>query len=61
MTATATPTASSKRSVHRRSPARHWLAQNAPLVLSFVILAITLFAWVFFYYRQLGRFPTAST
>ena len=47
----------SKRRTSRRSPARHWLVQNTPLVLSFVILAITLSAWIFFYYGQLGRFP----
>lgn len=40
-----------------RSPARHWLVQNTPLVLSFAILAMTAAAWAFFYYRQLGRLP----
>ncbi len=55
--ATAAPAPVSKRPKSRRSPARHWLVQNTPLVLSFVILAFTLSAWIFFYYGQLGRFP----
>jgi hypothetical protein len=51
----------STRRTSRRSPARHWLVQNTPLVLSFVILAITLSAWVFFYYGSSAGSPTAST
>jgi len=45
--------------VRRRSAGRHWLVQNTPLLLSFVILAATVLVWVFFYYRQLGRLPDA--
>lgn len=41
----------------RRSAQRHWLAQNTPLLLSFVILVAVVLVWVFFYYRQLSRFP----
>lgn len=41
----------------RRSARRHWAVQNTPLLLSFAILGLTAAAWVFFYYRQLGRFP----
>ena len=57
MTATPATAPASQPPTSRRSPARHWLVQNTPLVLSFVILAITLSAWVFFYHGQLGRFP----
>jgi ribose transport system permease protein len=40
-----------------RSPRRHYVAQNAPLLLSFVILAVTVVGYVAFYVNQLGRTP----
>lgn len=40
-----------------RSPGRHFVEQNAPLLLSVVMLAGTVVAYISFYHRQLGRFP----
>jgi ribose transport system permease protein len=42
----------------RRSPWQHFLIQSAPLLLAETILALTLVAWLIFYYRQLGGLPT---
>jgi ABC-type glutathione transport system ATPase component len=64
---TATPRASGDATRRRRRsrsagrpvaarPVTGW-CRTRPLVLSFVILAITLSAWIFFYYGELGRFP----
>jgi ribose transport system permease protein len=43
---------------HRRKPWQHFLIQSAPLLLAETILALTLVAWLIFYYRQLDSLPT---
>ena len=49
----------SEATVHRRhSRWRHFVIQSAPLLLAETILALTLVAWLIFYYRQLGGLPT---
>ena len=45
------------RGYRRRSGWRHFTVQSAPLLLAGIILALTLIAWIFFYYRELNRFP----
>jgi ribose transport system permease protein len=40
-----------------RSARRHYVAQNAPLLLSIVILVATVIGYVAFYVHQLGRTP----
>src|SRR3954466_3460732 len=42
----------------RRSRWRHFMIQSAPLLLAQTILALTLVAWLIFYYRQLDTLPT---
>src|SRR3954463_11949465 len=42
----------------RRSRWRHFVIQSAPLLLAETILALTLVAWLIFYYRQLDTLPT---
>src|SRR3954466_4052539 len=42
----------------RRRPWQHFLIQSAPLLLAETILALTLVAWLIFYYRQLDPLPT---
>jgi ribose transport system permease protein len=45
------------RGYRRRSAWRHFTVQSAPLLLAGIILALTLIAWIFFYYRELNKFP----
>ena len=42
----------------RLSRWRHFTVQSAPLLLAVTILLLTLFAWIFFYYRDQDAFPT---
>src|SRR3954470_22970560 len=42
----------------RLSRWRHFTVQSAPLLLAVTILLLTLFAWIFFYYRDQDTFPT---
>src|SRR4051812_12841272 len=43
----------------RQSRWRHFVIQSAPLLLAETILALTLVAWLIFYYRQLDSLPTS--
>jgi ribose transport system permease protein len=45
------------RGYRRRSRWRHFAIQSAPLLLAWIILALTIVAWIVFYYRKLDRFP----
>lgn len=40
-----------------RSPRRHFVAQNSPVLLSIMILVLALAAYYFLYFRQLGVLP----
>jgi ribose transport system permease protein len=40
-----------------RSPRRHFIAQNSPVLLSVVILVAALVAYYALYFRQLGKLP----
>lgn len=40
-----------------RSPRRHFIAQNSPVLLSVVILVAAIVAYDWLYHRQLGKFP----
>src|SRR4051812_50037551 len=46
------------RGYRRRSRWRHFTIQSAPLLLAWIILALTLIAWIGFYYNELRTFPT---
>jgi ribose transport system permease protein len=46
------------RGYRRRSHWRHFTAQSAPLLLAWIILALTLLAWIVFYYNDQDTFPT---
>jgi ribose transport system permease protein len=45
------------RGYRRLSPWRHFTIQSAPLLLSIIILALTVVAWIVFYFDRLNRFP----
>ena len=45
------------RGYRRLSRWRHFTIQSAPLLLSFIILALTVVAWIAFYFDRLDRFP----
>lgn len=40
-----------------RSPRRHFVTQNSPVILSVVILGLAILAYVWLYYREQGAFP----
>jgi ribose transport system permease protein len=40
-----------------RSPRRHFVTQNSPVILSVVILGLAILAYVWLYYRDQGAFP----
>jgi ribose transport system permease protein len=46
------------RGYRRLSPWRHFTIQSAPLLLSIIILALTILAWIAFYFDRLDHFPT---
>jgi ribose transport system permease protein len=46
------------RGYRRHSRWRHFTVQSAPLLLAWIILALTLVAWIGFYYDDQGTFPT---
>src|SRR3954447_26990363 len=46
------------RGYRRRSRWRHFTIQSAPLLLAWIILALTLIAWIGFYSNELRTFPT---
>src|SRR3954451_8143534 len=46
------------RGYRRHSRWRHFTVQSAPLLLAWIILALTLVAWIGFYYNELSTFPT---
>jgi ribose transport system permease protein len=46
------------RGYRRLSRWRHFTVQSAPLLLAWIILALTLVAWIAFYYNDQDTFPT---
>jgi len=46
------------RGYRRRSRWRHFTIQSAPLLLAWIILTLTLVAWIVFYYNDQETFPT---